>query len=590
MLAVRPSFRGARLHTFQPEDTRVYTSTPTKIGGHCLDHVRNGLTLNLSGAASQGAAQASGKRAREPAAASTFDPKGRFGGLCGVVLKLYPPAPSPPGGVFRKLEQQLQHQQRILCASLEHYPLYLAPTTLPPDTLTVAVEAGGQRYGPEWPSERTVSEARRNGSSGEVIEGRFHNMNRHARHMAASATGHSGALMAILLAKLANGGDEAAAGSPGAFPRADMEVSTDVDVATAVVAGAVGEIPVDSTKDVVQEGSTCTSILVAKSPVSMTRGNNTSVSGSSETWAWKARVDQTPRHSKLRRYSFVRKLGRGSHGTILLVRKTCGSTTCTRVLKESEYLPEAVNEARLLLLAGGSGVGGRVAPQGRADVISVHYNPRKVSAESPVVPKRRSSLGVEGAAIRELAAADAVSVRSGESHQRGDVIQVKINSHLRWCFRTDCFLDNVGNVVFLMSPSDFPGSLSVIQSVSNVHRSSKLRYTARSNDRKQRSARVANGAAGFGSELQTHTSKTLYRQFLTRTFNCASLPPPPRTSPDFVPPALRSNPLTRTNRLRADVGTYSYTISSWRQSANVHWPSWNWSTVREVISTRLSLA
>ncbi|CAN0370979.1 unnamed protein product, partial [Scytosiphon promiscuus] len=67
--------------------------------------------------------------------------------------------------------------------------------------------------------------------------------------------------------------------------------------------------------------------------------------------AWKARVEQTPRYSKLRRYDFVRELGSGSHGTVLLVRKSSsrsGQAGSLRVLKESQFLPEAVNEARLL--------------------------------------------------------------------------------------------------------------------------------------------------------------------------------------------------------------------------------------------------
>ena len=117
-------------------------------------------------------------------------------------------------------------------------------------------------------------------------------------------------------------------------------------------------------------------------------------------------MEQAPAYSKLHRYSFVRELGRGSHGTVLLVRKKiapaesrsrargvcgnhdpttaaaveagpaaagptglaaaaaaaivdgAGTTSGLRVLKESQHLTEAVNEARLLLLAGSGGGGG----------------------------------------------------------------------------------------------------------------------------------------------------------------------------------------------------------------------------------------
>jgi serine/threonine protein kinase len=61
--------------------------------------------------------------------------------------------------------------------------------------------------------------------------------------------------------------------------------------------------------------------------------------------AWKARVAQTPRWSQLRRYRPVRLLGRGSHAKTLLLVERHGRLS---VLKESELLPEAVNEARLL--------------------------------------------------------------------------------------------------------------------------------------------------------------------------------------------------------------------------------------------------
>jgi hypothetical protein len=59
---------------------------------------------------------------------------------------------------------------------------------------------------------------------------------------------------------------------------------------------------------------------------------------------WNARVAQSARWSQLRRYAFVKSLGKGAHAETLLVNR--GGKPF--VLKESELLPEAVNEARLL--------------------------------------------------------------------------------------------------------------------------------------------------------------------------------------------------------------------------------------------------
>jgi len=60
--------------------------------------------------------------------------------------------------------------------------------------------------------------------------------------------------------------------------------------------------------------------------------------------SWKARIEQTPRWSQLRRYEFHGSLGKGAHAETFLVMK--GDRKY--VLKESELLQEAVNEARLL--------------------------------------------------------------------------------------------------------------------------------------------------------------------------------------------------------------------------------------------------
>lgn len=60
--------------------------------------------------------------------------------------------------------------------------------------------------------------------------------------------------------------------------------------------------------------------------------------------AWEARIIQTPHWSQLRRFNFVKSLGKGCHAETFLVEKG----GIKYALKESEQLQEAVNEARLL--------------------------------------------------------------------------------------------------------------------------------------------------------------------------------------------------------------------------------------------------
>lgn len=59
---------------------------------------------------------------------------------------------------------------------------------------------------------------------------------------------------------------------------------------------------------------------------------------------WEARIIQTPHWSQLRRFKFVKSLGKGSHAETFLVEKG----GLKYALKESEQLQEAINEARLL--------------------------------------------------------------------------------------------------------------------------------------------------------------------------------------------------------------------------------------------------
>ncbi|CAM9781471.1 unnamed protein product, partial [Hapterophycus canaliculatus] len=469
LLALRSSHRGVRLHTFEPED-RAYTATPTKIGGHCFDHIRNGLTvtwrrsLNRSvtpkdirsgnssmhgrkgdgrGSADVGETSISPAGETSAAYATMLDPSmGRFGGLGGVVLKL---------------RSQARTEMSRTIEALLPPPLYACLEELPPDTLARQVDTfpaaaavpwqqqqqqqqqqHRHTYGPQWPAVA---------HGGEVVDLTVTPQDSFAggaggtpaartkrgpgvlpyRGITATATGHSGALMAILLSKLANsggsggrgdGGDPSAAGSsraaapeaaasaPDGYSSGSGHGGVVYDVAP-TSPGAVAVSPIDALRHSVD------GIAQGLDDVATGSSDRSAVFGGgrdSGSWAWKARVEQTPRYSKLRRYDFVRELGSGSHGTVLLVRKRnggggggrrsgissantargggsshrtfgsgnsgnrngddfAGSSSSSssssseeagalRVLKESQFLPEAVNEARLLLLAAGGGGGG----------------------------------------------------------------------------------------------------------------------------------------------------------------------------------------------------------------------------------------
>ncbi|CBN77816.1 protein kinase [Ectocarpus siliculosus] len=290
-----------------------------------------------------------------------------------------------------------------------------------------------------------------------------------------AATGHSGALMAILLSRLAavNPGDAYTGDTPAA--------------AAAAAAGGLARDNSSVGLGVAQPGSAtaliATDEVLRRPPAdSAAREHGGGGGGGGSSWAWKARVDSLPVSSRLKRYDFVRELGSGSHGTLLLVRKrplsaaassgsggtlgansshagagrrrsrggtggrglthgSIGSSggTCSfqpggnlRVLKESHFLPEAVNEARLLLLAGGGG--GRGGGTACATGSGFGY-------------ERQMAGGGGGAGGPEIyggsvdtgddIVATATAVRDGgaiEGHQRGEVVKLH-----------DFFVETVGD-------------------------------------------------------------------------------------------------------------------------------------------------
>lgn len=84
------------------------------------------------------------------------------------------------------------------------------------------------------------------------------------------------------------------------------------------------------------------------------RSTTSSRAGAEVTTAadWKATVECAPRWSQLRSYTFARSLGKGAHAEALLMERGSGEERGGAkeqfVLKVSDFLPEAVNEARLL--------------------------------------------------------------------------------------------------------------------------------------------------------------------------------------------------------------------------------------------------
>lgn len=479
MLALSSSHRGVRLHTFEPED-RAYTSTPTKIGGHALDHVV-GVTLAWSrtlnkrkkksdsgggaGCLSDRAFVAEEGGARGAACCTTLEPSiGRFGGVSAAVhspRRCRPDEAPPSAAVFVP-------------------PLCPALAVLPPDTLAAprniaaGVDGSWQEhqhrhqewYNPEWAvnncnlgeleavappllggtnsSSTSTAVAARTAARGRVVP---------YRNVATAATGHSGALMAILLSKLANSG-HGSTDSPTFDTAANSCATSDAPPAAPPAA-----ILLHRSVDSIAQGLD-SAVDVGPAASVVTRGGG--------SWAWKARVDQTPHYSKLRRYDFVRELGSGSHGTILLVRKrpaanhhthssvgdgvlnakknggarggggttrfgSDGSSRSSvensgkdtgrstpgggglRVLKESPFLPEAVNEARLLLLAGGGGGGG-----GDGGDVEFGLASRARTVGAGMIGTGAGEVGVGGVVTTSRGGGG-----GGRGYQRGEVVQVR---------------------------------------------------------------------------------------------------------------------------------------------------------------------
>lgn len=418
------SHRGVRLHTFEAED-RAYTSTPTKIGGHCLDHVRNGLTLKLSYnisspptsfAINNSSASPSfdhNDSNGQPIVSSTLESRGRFGGLCGKVLKL---TPAPLLAALSLTGQR--HACRPFVPLQQDLPLLFlpeldggasmmplrtintTPADFPRDVAAPPSNRNGtthfetaaatelrftpwqqQAYGPAWPADNSTA-AGLLGSNRNSSSNNNSNRNRSAsplpgrsRQMATAATGHTGALMAVLLSKLAN--EDGSASSPQQKTASDGHptagvMNSEILVLPTTPQAADAELrrTVDSTARNFAANTDTVSYPAEDPP-----DGTTAAAHDGGAWAWKARLAQAPARSKLHRYTFVRELGRGSHGTVLLVKKkrfisdngggrrnenhsngrsASSSRTqeeCLRVLKESHFLPEAVNEARLLLQA-----------------------------------------------------------------------------------------------------------------------------------------------------------------------------------------------------------------------------------------------
>lgn len=409
MLALSSSHRGVRLHTFEPED-RVYTSTPTKIGGHCLDHVRNGLVVWGGHSPDRGGCDS------RPAA--SFNHEGRFGGLRAVVLKLEPPS---PGARRRRAARQPPRQFPV--PSGPPLPIshnYLAPADLLPDTATSTWPGSWQReeHGPHWPDD---------GHDGFIVAPpSFHGAS--PQHGSA-ASRHAGALLAVLLSKLANGGDSPLAQEQALDAVAHSPAITTADTASgsssADLLHLVGAVEFEA-----QEALSLSSRMSSVSETGAVGADRTAADAAKSVfWAWNVRLAQAPSHSKLRRYIFVRELGKGSHGTILLVKKKrgrgCGGVDQLRVLKESRFLSEAVNEARLLLVANGGGNknsssrdGGNLENMSNSesrDVVLGRERGQRHAVRVSLAPKDAEERG----GVSSAAGA------SGEKSGRGGVVEVR---------------------------------------------------------------------------------------------------------------------------------------------------------------------
>lgn len=532
MLALQASSRGARLHTFEHED-RAYTSTPTKIGGHCLDHVRSGLALTwrsargkLETSCADSSSNANNHAAGSPPISATFGSKGRFGGLCGVVLQLsHPTAPLAEEFSLRMRRQETSFMARystplglppnipFQLAGTASSSAAAASTAFAPAAGAAAAAWQQREFGPQWPAEDAVAVAPRSENDGPLWDDR----REHFRNVASAATGHAGALMAIMLSKLANSTDRPAINSnspddsfdaanrleasspanpsPNTFTRDAGATATATSTATiaSTAAARVSTTATSAESSIIPfspsslEGTTALPSMTAAT-ASSTRtelhrsvdtiaeglaspsdasaegtGTTSTSRGRSGSWAWKARLEQAPAYSKLHRYSFVRELGRGTHGTVLLVRKKVapassrssarigddtrdtrtavaaagsrgssaaaavgggtGTTVGLRVLKESQHLKEAVNEARLLLLAGsGGGDGAGAGRSGTSGFRAALDKPAADDDHVSVGPKRGVVGPAEGAGQGKWRAA-----AGGRVHQSGEVVQVMRN-------------------------------------------------------------------------------------------------------------------------------------------------------------------
>lgn len=362
------SHRGVKLHTFRPDEDRGYTSTPTKIGGHDLDHVRNGFTVWGRHGPDSG---------KPLNAAALFDSKGRFGGLCtgDVFLKLVRPARRAPVGSsnmssFRRSlpPPPPPPRQPRLGAWRAVFPLYSVPVDSPPDTVAWQRQ---EEHAPHWPLEMEVEG--RVDLPCETIPQEADLQ--HGDNSSNGATRHAGALVAVLLSKLANNnGDGSSNGDDGEHQvllTAGEEETSEITTLrnSTVVEELLPHVAAlrSSAHEATSSIESSTNCFAENVSVAG-RGNvilSKVTAAANESWAWKSRIQQAPRHSKLRRYTFVRRLGAGSHGTIFLVRKKSSGTL--RVIKESSFLPEAVNEARLLLLAAGTTIADKDSPTTQLD-------------------------------------------------------------------------------------------------------------------------------------------------------------------------------------------------------------------------------
>lgn len=348
MLALQMSHRAVRLHTFEQDDRRAYTSTPTKIGGHCLDHVRNGFW--------------DGRPSRHGEHAS-FDPRGRFGGLCGQILQLDPP-PSRNVSPLRHAQDSRR---------------WIFPLCRPPDV----------HY--EWRNDCDMQ--LQNRAESIVENGELPVAN---AQDAAVGPHEACALVGIFLSKYADslwqGNSAEATGASantaelGVCP--SRERAGDINVADVVEASP--DRPCQVARDI------------------------SGVCDAQGAWAWQARLRLCPAYSKLRRYSFVRELGRGSHGTVLLMRRGAGNGSLC-VLKESQSVSEAVNEAHLLLLLGGHDAQCRRMYPLDSGGCHVEYN--------EVDASRRAGYWAER---NEVGSARHSRLRGHDRLHRGSVIQVRV--------------------------------------------------------------------------------------------------------------------------------------------------------------------